>query len=200
MKLYFAACVLFIGACSSGPVPIEYYLLSSPASQQSSVAVPCKVPYSMVIESVELASFLRQSGLVYQTAANKLTVSKTHLWAENLDQSLPKALVGYLRQLAGDCHFYLKGHDWYSDEDYRVRLRVDHMQATTGGEVISSGHFQVIDSRGRSPAVTREFSFSRELEENGYAHAVVKMDLLVREIAESILQAASTYSSSQEEI
>jgi len=68
MKLYFAACVLFIGACSSGPVPIEYYLLSSPASQQSSVAVPCKVHYSMVIESVELASFLRQSGLVYQTA------------------------------------------------------------------------------------------------------------------------------------
>lgn len=188
-KQYLTMLTLLLGACSSGPVPIEYYVLNATASQQSSANESCTVPYSMVIESVELAAFLRQSGLVYQTTDNQLTISKAHLWAEKLDQSMPKVLIGHMRQLAGDCHFYLKGHDWYMSEDYRVRLRIDQFQATTGGEVITAGQFQVIDSGEENPALTREFKFTRELGEEGYAHAVAQMDLLVAEIARTILRA-----------
>jgi uncharacterized lipoprotein YmbA len=191
-KHYSTLLIILLAACSSGPVPIEYYVLNSPASQQLSATAPCTAPYSMAIESVELASFLRGSGLVYQTTDNQLSVSKAHLWAEKLDQSLPKALLGHMRHMEGDCHFYLKGHDWYLNEDFRVRVRIDQFQATSGGEVISSGQFQIIDSREASPALTREFNFTRELGEEGYAHAVAQMDLLVADLAKAILGAVPT--------
>lgn len=181
---------LYVTGCTSGPVPIEYYLLNAPPGAEPAASVSCDQSQPMLIESVELSSFLRQPGLVLQRGPNKVVVSNTHLWAENLDNALPKALMKDLQQLSGGCRYYLKGHDWVSGEHYRLFLRVDNLQATTAGEVITSGRFQIVDSTGQQPPTMKEFSFSRDLVEDGYTHAVVQLELLVRQIAASILQAS----------
>ena len=87
-----AVIVLSLVACASTPAPIQYYRIS-PASAEMSMAVDKDSATKVVLESVELPSFLSQPGLVMQSGHNRITISKTHLWAERLDKALPRLLV-----------------------------------------------------------------------------------------------------------
>lgn len=193
-KLVVLLCfVLVMAGCTSTPVAIEYYIFNPPPGLDAPISTAENKPQVLVIEPIELSSYLRQSGLVFQTAPNRLIVSNTHLWAEKLDNAVPKALVNDFQRLSGDYAYYLKGYDWVPEDHYRLRLRIDNLQPMTTGEVIVSGRFQVAYSRGDLPPLTKNFSFRRDLEEGGYGHAVNQMELLLEQVAETILQEMTEY-------
>ena len=53
--------------CASEPIPINYYLLSGNAPQGVTVQA-AENKKTLVLETVQVADFLRQSGIVMQTA------------------------------------------------------------------------------------------------------------------------------------
>ena len=179
-------CAMALAGCAAAPVPIEYYVLAPAVQSRDSVVERAGKP-TVVIENVELAAYLRQPGLVMQTGNNQLVISKTHLWAESLELALPKALVRDLQRQSDDYSYYLKTLDWVGEADYRLRLRIDSLQATDQGEVVASGRFQLIPGSAAATPVFVDFSFRRELQQDGYAYAVEQMRVLLAEIAGAIL-------------
>lgn len=175
-----------LSACAAAPEPRSYYLLSPPVVATELSAAGDNRP-TLVIESVELAEYLRQSGLVMQSGENQLTISRTHLWAENLDQAVPKALLGQLQQKSDDYRFYLKFSDYVSQTDYRLRLHIESLQATDRGEVVATGRYQLISSTDSANPVSANFYFKQNLTDDGYSHAVEQMRTLVGQIANAIL-------------
>lgn len=174
--------------CASDPAPVTYYLLAPPlASADGGSREGAK--QTLVIEQVEIAAYLRQSGLVLQSGENQLVVSKSHLWAESLDQALPKALLKQLQQKSRDYEFYLKAADYVEQTDYRLRLHVDSLQATNRGEVVTAGRFQLISNADTAHPVSRDFYFRRDLDDDGYAHAVEQMQALVGDVADAVIEA-----------
>jgi uncharacterized lipoprotein YmbA len=137
---------------------------------------------------VELPSFLSQPGLVMQSGSHQITISKNHLWAERLDKAVPRLLVSKLQDLSDIYIFYLGGHDWVRGEHIRFRLRIDNLQPTSTGKAVTSGMFQLIDTKPGQPAVSQDFSFSSNLQQDGYAAAVAQLEYLIAQIAESMLQ------------
>lgn len=176
-----------VTACASNNSPVTYYLLdtTAPVAEAGGTRTDRQ---TLVIEYVELSEYLRQSGLVLQTGDNQLTVSRSHLWAENLDQALPKALLRQLQQQSQDYAFYLKSADWVNQTDYRLRLHVENLQATDRGEVVTSGRFQLISIADTAHPVSAGFHFQRDLDQDGYAHAVEQMQRLVGQIADAVLK------------
>ena len=80
-------CRLCLAACASGPAaPIEYYVLAPQVAAADSVVERSNRP-TLVIENVDLAAYLRQTGMIIQTGDNQILVSRTHLWAESLELS-----------------------------------------------------------------------------------------------------------------
>jgi uncharacterized lipoprotein YmbA len=177
--------VMGLAGCATGPAPIEYYVLAPQVSASDSVVERTNKP-SLVIESVELAAYLRQTGMIIQTGENQLLVSRNHLWAESLELALPKALVRELQRQSDDYSYYLKSLDWVGQTDYRLRLRVDSLQATDGGEVVSAGRYQLISAQNSSPVIV-DFNFHRDLDRDGYPYAVEQMSGLIGQIAGAIL-------------
>jgi uncharacterized lipoprotein YmbA len=177
--------VMGLAGCATGPAPIEYYVLAPQVSASDSVVERTNKP-SLVIESVELAAYLRQTGMIIQTGENQLLVSRNHLWAESLELALPKALVRELQRQSDDYSYYLKSLDWVGQTDYRLRLRVDSLQATDGGEVVSAGRYQLISAQNTSPVIV-DFNFHRDLDRDGYPYAVEQMSGLIGQIAGAIL-------------
>ena len=182
LSIFCLAAVL--SGCASEPQTKSYYLLAPPVvSTRAGDSLP-----TLVIESVELAEYLRQSGLVMQTGDNQLTISRSHLWAEGLEQAVPKVLLGLLQQKSNNYRFYLKFSDFVSQTDYRLRLHIDSLQATDRNEVVSSGRYQLIASADPANPVSANFSFEQNLTADGYAHAVEKMQTLLGQIADAILE------------
>ncbi len=188
LKLYLIALTL-LGLTGCGATPtssIEYYLLSPPVTAGDSL-VELAIKPSLVIESIDLAAYLKQSGMIIQTGDNQLLVSKNHLWAESLDLALPKALVRELQKQSDRYSYYLKTVDWVGQTDYRLRLRIDSMQSTDQGEVVSAGRYQLISAANPSNPVFVDFSFQREIQQDGYHAALVQMNAILGELAAAII-------------
>jgi uncharacterized lipoprotein YmbA len=175
-----------LGACSSEPVIVHYYALVPPLSAAEEVVQRADKP-ALVIERVDLAEYLRQSGMIIQSGENQLLVSRNNLWAESLELALPKALVRKLQLQSDDYSYYLKNVDWVDRTDYRLRLRIDSLQATDKGEVVAAGRYQLISEHGSKPHVFADFNFHRDLDQDGYEHVVEQIQALLAQIAEAIL-------------
>lgn len=175
-----------LAGCASDPQPKSYYLLAPPMAPTETGGIGDNRP-TVVIESVALAEYLRQSGLVLQSGQNQLSISRTHLWAESLDQSVPKVLLGQLQQKSNDYRFYLKFSDYVSQTDYRLRLHIESLQATDLGEVVTKGRYQLISSADTANPVSVNFYFKQNLKADGYAEAVEQMQVLLGQIADEIL-------------
>ncbi len=180
----------WLAACATAPSGVQYYVLNSSASSHAAEAGNSK--QSLLIESVELADFLKQSGMVMQTGEHRMHLSKSHLWAERLNESVPKALQKQLQTQSGEHVVYLKGNDWSNDPDYTLRLRLDNLQATHRGEVLTSGRYQLIAQSGSVKGLVRDFHFTADLDEDGYSHAVGEMEALIALIAEDVISNLSS--------
>ena len=193
MKVQLSAIVLVAGltGCASEPVAVHYYALVPPVAAADKVVQRAEAP-TLVIERVELAEYLRQSGMVIQSGENQLQVSRNHLWAENLELALPKALVRELQQQSDDYSYYLKTLDWVARTDYRLRLRIDSLQPTDTGEVVAAGRYQLISEHGSNAQVLTDFNFRRDLNQDGYPQVVEQMQAVIAQIADAILDSLNS--------
>lgn len=182
---------LAISACASEPLSISYYLLSTPSADQTRhQAIAAKKV--LVIEDVEMAAYLRQSGIVMQTSGNQLQISKQHLWAENLELAVPKLLAMTMQSQSSEYQVYVRNLDYVPDADYSLRVHIDNLQATDSGEVVSSGRYQLLDNEDSTKSITVDFYFERDLQQDGYSHAVVKIRELLNDIAADVIQNAES--------
>ena len=180
-------------ACSSNPTTYEHYVLNSTDNKiESTKNVPAQGK-AFVIESVELSRFLSNAGLVLQTAPNKLIISTSHLWAENLDQAIPKTLLKDFQHLSDDYAFYLKNHKWLGDDTYHLHLRIDNFHATQSAQVVLSGRYQILKANRKKQPLVKDFQFNQALTEDGYQHSVTKMNVLLNYLAEDILQTVKNH-------
>tara|TARA_R110001592_G_scaffold84865_3_gene250826 strand:- start:1448 stop:1921 length:474 start_codon:yes stop_codon:yes gene_type:complete len=147
----------------------------------------------LAIEDVEMAAYLRQSGIVMQTSGSQLQISKQHLWAENLELSVPKYLATAMQSQSTNYQVYVRNLDYVPSAHYSLRLHIDNLQATDQGEVVSSGRYQLIDNEDSKQSITVDFYFERDLQEDGYSHAVAKIRELLSDIATDVISTAETF-------
>lgn len=182
---------LALGACATQPLAISYYLLSTPSADQArhQAMAANKV---LVIEDVELAAYLRQSGIVMQTTGNTVQISKQHLWAENLELAVPKLLALAMQKDSAEYQVYVRNLDYVPSAHYSLRLHIDNLQATDRGEVISSGRYQLIDNEDSGRSIAVDFYFERDLQQDGYPHAVATIRELLNDIAADVMRSAQS--------
>lgn len=180
---------LAIGACASEPLSISYYLLSTPSAEQARTQSMTEKK-TLVIEDVEMAAYLRQSGIVMQTSGSQLQISKQHLWAENLELSVPKYLATAIQNQSANYQVFVRNLDFVPNAQYSLRVHIDNLQATDQGEVVSSGRYQLIDNEDSSRSIAVDFYFETDLQDDGYSHAVAKIRDLLSDIAADIISTA----------
>tara|TARA_R110002167_G_scaffold47967_1_gene141758 strand:- start:53872 stop:54336 length:465 start_codon:yes stop_codon:yes gene_type:complete len=145
---------------------------------------------TLVIEDVEMAAYLRQSGIAMQTSGSQLQISKQHLWAENLELSVPKYLATAMQGQTTNYQVYVRNLDYVPSAQYSLRVHIDNLQATDQGEVVSSGRYQLIDNEDSKQSIAVDFYFERDLQEDGYSHAVAKIRELLNDIAVDVISTA----------
>ena len=180
---------LAISACATEPLSISYYLLSTPSAEQTRTQGITEKKI-LVIEDVEMAAYLRQSGIVMQTTGNQLQISKQHLWAENLELAVPKLLATAMQNQSTQYQVFVRNLDYAPNADYSLRLHIDNLQATDRGEVISSGRYQLIDNDDSTKSIAVDFYFERDLQDDGYSHSVAKIRELLNDIAADVIRSA----------
>jgi uncharacterized lipoprotein YmbA len=159
--------------------------MTDPAEIQATQAG--EIARLVTLKPIYLADFLQQSNLVQQISANQLEYAAYHYWAEPLDKSLEKLLVNELNQLA--VATVITTLDPRSKQaDMELRVEFQQFLPSYQGNVLAKGQYWLVD-KTQNEIKTDSFNYAIALEQDGYEHAVSRLQLAVASLAEDIAQA-----------
>ena len=196
----FLLSILSITACSSSSTPkTQYYLLNSPTSnviknlkntiQQKELQD--KNSPQIMVKLLPLPDYLTQPNLVLQLSNHQLHYSLFNMWAEPLSVGFTQALTHDLNQTNGSLKFVVNPQRVTTD-NADIFITITAFQPTHLSQVILAGSYTISSKNQTSPIIqksyTNDFTFTVELNDNGYAHSVEKMrdvvSLLAQELSE----------------
>lgn len=160
--LAFVFLSLALAGCGSSPAELQYYRLPAVAAK-APVVDSTKV---LVIEPVMVASYLNSNALVYQNNEVNLQLTRTHQWAEALDQQLSRNLQAHLSAALTD---WRVTQQVSSSSDSRLTVQVTQFHTTADGQVLISGQAHLLTG-----AVVKQMPFELQLPiaDDGYDEVV----------------------------
>ncbi|MEH6551558.1 MAG: ABC-type transport auxiliary lipoprotein family protein [Pseudomonadales bacterium] len=173
MRYLFFFIVIFVSACSSQPVAQKhYYLLRSDSPVETGMRQQAP-QYSL--QSVKVATYLDQSGLVLETAEGKIVIARQHQWAEPLRLSLPGFLAA---EIGVALNQEVAIHD-ASSTATQINVSIDQLHGNAQGEVKMVAYWSAIAADGSRRA--GQFSDVEDISSDGYEAMVrAEQDLLIR--------------------
>ncbi|MCW8107867.1 PqiC family protein [Alteromonas ponticola] len=182
------ALVLVLAGCASQSINLNYYLLHSPHGDNKAEQQPVS---QLSLQKLVLPEYLKQRSLVMQTSATTLHFSPHHVWAEPVQSGMLKALENDLWQQ----HQILSvpaGLAQHNNDLSRadVAIVVDDFLPTYEGQAILRGKYWVMYPDQRK--TMHIFTLQLNLSEDGFEHAVLQMQELVRKLSEHIASTLNT--------
>ncbi len=188
MKKFINACVrpftilsafVVLSACVTSTTTPDtfYYVLNSQSGLQSKVEK--STAKQVKIQTVKLPDYMKQANLVLKLSDHQIKLANYHFWAEDLSQSITRAIVNDLNQQHQNISFTQQ-----CSACDKLSITIDHFYPTEGGDVLLTGSYEMrINDKELTQA---RFSLKTELNEGGYDEAVAKMRQLVAELASVI--------------
>lgn len=170
----------FLLGCNSKPTPTShYYMLNQQISTENLSGVS---PIKQV--QLTLPEYLKQPNLVLKLSEHELSYAYYHTWAESLDQAITKSLQSDLKSLDKQTKSGEK-----TNKKVSLVLNIDHYYATINSTVVLAGSYTLVNTQ-QTKALSPQynFSFSAEIEADGYPHSVAKMRALINTLANDVYQ------------
>lgn len=184
--------LLFLGllaSCTSKPLIMKYYVLHTPENKISDNSNKTKP--MVLLQMVDVAEYLNQSGLVMQIDKYELYYSRQDVWAEKLQSSFYKALLEDLN--ATGQRVYVEHNSPNAEFAVAsIKVELEHFHATDTSRVVSSGRYWLslsdpnVTENKKLTTSSQPFFFESELNQDGYAHAVEKLRTLINSLAKQI--------------
>lgn len=169
MKIHVLAALLFLMAGCAGQSPTDkhYYWLNSGLVSESGVVANFEV-------KINLASYLRQPGIVLAKQEHELQLANYHLWAEPLN----RAIRSHLKYRLEDAQ--LKDVDW-------VQIDIRQLHGSVQGQVLLDAKWHVM----MNCKLEAQASFNQTLAQPqaGYRALVSSHQELLRQLSQSIAKA-----------
>jgi uncharacterized lipoprotein YmbA len=181
--------LILLASCTSKPLMVKYYLLHTPENKISHISMQTKP--IVILQIVDVAEYLNQSGLVMQIDKYELYYSRQDVWAEKLQSSFYKALLEDLN--ATGQRVYVEHNSPNAEFAVSsIKVELEHFHATDTSIVVSSGRYWLslsdpkLTKNKKLSTSSQPFFFESELNQDGYAHAVEKLRTLINSLAKQI--------------
>lgn len=145
----------------------------------------------LMIKRIELVDYLKQSNIMFELDSGELIATKYQVWAEPIDQGIRRALVNDVNAsqsvIRADSSSFSSCHS--STPCYKLQLLVEKFYPSFNSSVSFSGKYKLY--LGDTLIDQRDFDLSKDLNQDGYPHAVASLKVLVGELGNSIIQRIS---------
>ena len=187
-------CIALLSSCTSKPLSVRYYLLHTPENKVSNTTLETKhikTKPIAVLQSLDVADYLRQSSLVMQVDQHELYYSRQDVWAEKLQSSFYKALLQDLNA-TGQRNFVASSSPNATHAAAAITIKLEHFHATDSSTVVSSGRYWLSVNNPQTAknndlaTSSHTFFFESQLKQDGYAHAVEQLRTLVVDLSKQI--------------
>ncbi len=170
-----------LAACAGDPVkpPSQYLLRASLMSGESTSTTAA----SIQLQTVSVAAYLDQPGLVLETGPGEMHAARTHQWAEPLRLSIPRLLANDLSKALDQP----VGLDIAADDARRISVHIDELHGTSSGRARLVAYWKI--EQAGELQLSGRFVEEQDLARDGYGSLVAAQQQLLRQLATSIAAA-----------
>lgn len=184
--------VALLAGCAASPKPSKgLFLLQQPhVTNDSPVAADTATQEQpvLVLPEIELAPYLRQDGIIYQTGPNRIVVADNNRWAAPLATQTTAGLHAALDR--GLAHVNVRRPGFVSKPDYRLFVYIERFQGRFDGLAVISGNWRLFTNQdelvGRG-----DFAQKIPLKQDGYAALVRALSRGWHTIKQNIVNAVA---------
>ncbi len=179
--------LLILASCTNETATIRYYKLSGKtelinqlSTSKSNIDRPL-----VLIEPIILAEYLRRKGLVIQKNEYQIQISNIHRWAEELDRGTARLIREELEKSLVDFRVEDQNSRWKVKPSYRISIELNQFQVNHKNQTVTSGQFWIF-GKNRTIKAKKHFNFEIDLEQNGYEHAISKLEFSLEKLSQLI--------------
>ncbi len=186
-RLFFLVSALFITGCSSAPETTSaMYLLPKTSTQTVNSSASTERPL-LVVRPVELASYLKDSGIVYRTSESQIIQAKNNLWAQSISEQITQRVIDDLRQKQN--HYWpVKVHNLLNQSgEIKLQLSLNKFNGNYQGNAELEGEWMLIDEKGKVKH-RAQVSILMPLQDEGYAALVSALSAGLNNLTNNIAQ------------
>lgn len=137
---------LCIGACTTPPLKIDYYTLTTTAQHAGRKT---ENPSTILIGPVRTNSFLDQGPIVKQTSPHSVNLLEQHHWAGNLDEMLSQILIqNLIVELATEKIYAYP--DSSADSGIRLDINFFHFEEDSNKKALLQAKWKLIRNSDQS--------------------------------------------------
>lgn len=177
--------VLFLGfaACSTLP-PTETFILPNPPIRDNSQVPDLSAP-GVRIDTITLAPYLSDQGMVIASEGNRITTTRNHRWGEPMRDGIRR----YLSRSLHSPHFQLvdSKSPVSSTARYAIHLQFDAFHSIGFSHAIAEGKWSLIELATREVVLHESFQFTSNLEIQGYEGIVAAQADLLDQLSRTLL-------------
>jgi uncharacterized protein len=170
----------------------RFFTLRPVAERPASPASNAASPGIVGVLPVSLPGFLERPQLVAWSAPGEVRVDEFLRWAEPLDASVQRVLVGDLETLLPSHRVIRSPWARSTSVTCRVRAELIRFGLQPGGEVALSARFVVLPAQSERPLLSRDVELRRDGGRAEPGTAVEAMSALVADLAVEIAKAIGT--------
>jgi len=145
----------------------------------------------LMIQRIDLVDYLKQSNIMFELDNGELIATKYQVWAEPISQGISRALVNDIN--ASQSAVRADSSSFSSCNPtmpcYKLELFVEKFYPSANSSVSFSGKYKL--HLGNTLIEQRDFNLSKELNQDGYPHAVVSLQALISELGDLIIERVS---------
>jgi len=172
---------LLLGACSNAPVTMQHYVLDQQLNAYQSPNHNAGT--QVTLTRIKLARYLQQSQLAILQQNNQLYFASQHVWAEELNHGISRALRNDINQQQ-DMYLFAENEPGHQQSQYQLEIQIDHLVATDKAKVILAGKLWLLAQQQLK--TSSPFYFELDLTEDGFSHSVTQQRQLLRQLAQQI--------------
>lgn len=189
-----------LSACSGGGAAnkVNYYLIDPVPGAD----IPLEGEWKLAIEILDLhiPQYLQRFQLVTRDGDNRLRLSQSSQWAENLRKNLLRTLAANLATRLSTIDIGTPLNRSASMPDYRLHVHVTRFERDADGRVRLTGRWQIADANEKDLGMFyAELSAERGVSAGGYDQAVADMQTLFGEFCDRIAQSIRKLEDSNEQ-
>lgn len=166
-KLIIISLLLALAGCSSDIPNKAYYQLGSDLNDSKELQTR-KVNDIVYIEEINVANYLDQTGIIYQTNPNEYITANNNLWLTSLSNQIKQRLVQDLSVLLPN---YLVTTQTPNKSKFSIKLFIDSFHGVYTGDAVIKGRWLITNSHNE--VITKNFDQTLRLTDDGYL-ALVK--------------------------
>ncbi len=182
--------MILLSSCASDSITIQYYKLGGLGKKPQLIEYDKnRVQQPLIlIEPIALADFLRQPGLVIQKTDHQLQISNIHRWSENLERATSRIIRKQLENSLPKYRYENQGIQWKNEPIYRLNVELEQFHIVNHQkQVVTSGQYWLF-GKDKKLILKRTFNFEEPLSQNGYEHAVSKLELILNKLSKQIAE------------